>query len=59
MQEPAKTAKLLDKVADLSENAQVQQEVLRNGVRVLIWQICSPATLARCVTLHHEILKYY
>ena len=47
LQEASKTAKLLDKVAELSENAQVQQEVLRHGVRVLIWQICSPSTLAR------------
>ncbi|KAK9863888.1 hypothetical protein WJX84_006032 [Apatococcus fuscideae] len=49
LHEASKTAKLLDKVAELSENAQVQQELLRHGVRVLIWQICSPATLARLV----------
>ncbi|KAK9866126.1 hypothetical protein WJX84_004598 [Apatococcus fuscideae] len=49
MQEASKTGKLLDRVAELSENAQVQQEVLRHGVRVLVWQICSPATLTRLV----------
>ena len=47
LQEASKTGKLLDRVAELSENAQVQQEVLRHGIRVLVWQICSPATLTR------------
>ncbi len=47
LQEASKTAQLLDKVAELSENAQVQQEVLRQSVRVLVWQICSPSTLTR------------
>ena len=51
----ANTSRLLDRAAELSQNLQVQQEVLRHGVRTLLWQICSPVTLARYSTpLHHH-----
>ncbi|KAK9826999.1 hypothetical protein WJX74_003189 [Apatococcus lobatus] len=41
------TSKLLGHVAKLSENAQMQLEVLRRAVRIFVWQICTPASLAR------------
>ena len=40
------TMKLLEKVVELTENALLQQEVLRHASRTLSWQICSPETMA-------------
>ena len=38
---------LLEQVAELHENALLQQEVLRHASRAATWQICSPDTMAR------------
>ena len=41
------TAALMQQVAGLSENAQLQLEVARSASRKLVWQICSPENMIR------------
>lgn len=46
-QTATRTCQLLQQVAELSENAQLQLEVARNASRKFVWQVCSPDNLAR------------
>lgn len=43
------TVTLLEQVAELTENALLQQEVLRHASRLCAWQVCSPDTLAHAI----------
>lgn len=46
-----RTNKMLNHVAVLSENAQMQLEVFRRAARTFVWQICTPESLARLICL--------
>ncbi|KAK9826012.1 hypothetical protein WJX74_005420 [Apatococcus lobatus] len=45
----ARTQKLLEQVAELKENALMQQEVIRHCCRVTGWQVLSPESAARVI----------
>ncbi|KAK9830835.1 hypothetical protein WJX74_009251 [Apatococcus lobatus] len=38
---------VMNHAAKLAENARLQQEIVRHGSRVFIWQVCTPDTAAR------------
>ena len=41
--------RLLQQVAELSENVLLQQEVQRHASRLFVWQVCSPNALAQAI----------
>ena len=51
MQAGPRTTWLLGRVAELSENALLQQEVVRSASRTFVWHICSPDNLARLMQI--------
>ena len=45
----SRQVQLLQQVAELSENALLQHEVLRHTSRLFVWEVCSPNALAQAI----------
>ena len=54
-QSTSRTCTLLQQVAELTENAQLQLEVARNASRKLVWQVCSPENLIRLTCFYWPV----
>lgn len=55
-QTTTRTCQLLQQVAELTENAQLQLEVARTASRKFVWQVCSPDSLARLTSFYWPVM---